>query len=356
MARAMDPHAAWPVPAGIQGELVPLESCTGLAAEWRALECEADGSPFSSWQWVSTWLEHLPAGVRPLLFRARDAHGVVALALLVDCEEKGHARWFGRRSWYLQETGDPVLDEITVEYAGLLARPGTLEGAYRALFEALDGLPRDWRRLHIGTSAQGAAIASALPAGLEASSVQARPCHQVDLDAVRRAPGGYLELLGRSTRSTLRQTLRAYGALGPLRVDTAREPARALEWFDAFEALHTASWQSRGREGCFASPFFARFHRALIARTAASGFAQLSRVTAGEAIVGYLYSLCWRGRLYFYNAGLNYGLLQRHDRPGIAALHTAVQQAAHDGLHVFDFLAGDQDYKRRLATGNVVLH
>lgn len=356
VARATAAQARTSGRPGLRGELLPVERCPGLAAEWTALAQAAECSPFSSWEWVSTWLEQLPREVKPLLFRAHDADGVAALALLVDRGEQGAGRWFGRRSWYLQETGDPELDEITVEYAGLLARPEALDDGYRALFEALARLPPDWRRLRISTSAHGPAIAAALPAGLHAASVESRPCHRVDLDAVRAADGGYAALLGRSTRSTLRQTLRAYEALGPLRVDTAHDPAQALAWFEAFEALHTASWRSRGRAGCFASPFFGRFHRRLLAGTAASGFARLCRVRAGDALVGYLYNLCWQGRLYFYNAGLNYGLLDRHDRPGIAALHTAVDDAAAQGLAAFDFLAGDQDYKRRLATSEATLH
>ena len=343
-------------PQPLSGELLPLEQCPWLAAEWMALERRADCSPFSSWHWVSTWLEQLPPTVRPLVFRAHDSGGVEALGLLVDAGERGGGRVFGRRSWHLQETGDAALDEITIEYAGLLAPDDRLESAYRALFSALGRLPRDWRRLRLSTSAHGDAIAAALPAGMQATSVRARPCYRVDLGAVREAPGGYLEVLGRKSRGALRQTLRAYGALGELRAETTRDPVQALDWFGAFEALHTAYWQSRGVGGCFASDFFGRFHRALLARTAAEGFARMTRVTAGDVLVGYLYNLGWQGRLYYYNAGMNYGRLPRHDRPGIASLYAAVMQAAAEGDQIFDFLAGDQEYKRRLSTGESMLH
>ena len=53
-------------PQPLSGELLPLEQCPWLAAEWMALERRADCSPFSSWHWVSTWLEQLPPTVRPL--------------------------------------------------------------------------------------------------------------------------------------------------------------------------------------------------------------------------------------------------------------------------------------------------
>lgn len=338
----------------LRGELLPLHRCGDLAGDWIALQQEAACSPFSCWDWVSTWLELLPGDVRPLVFRAMDGDRVVALAVLVDAPERGLAGRAGRRCWHIQETGDPVLDEITIEYGGLLARAESMEAAYRALFEVLKTHPGPWRRLCISTSVQAGAVLAALPAGMQGASVCARPSHQVDLAAVRRA-GGHAELLGRSTRSSLRQTLRAYQALGPLRVETATDAETALAWFEDFEDLHTRYWRSRGAGGCFASPFFGRFHRALLERTA-GGFTRLVRVTAGDLLVGYLYNLAWQRGVYYYNGGMNYGALPRHDRPGVVSLHAIVEQAAADGDLVFDFLAGDQDYKRRLSTGSRMLH
>lgn len=354
-ARAAATHEAHPR-SGLRAELRPIAQLAELEQEWTALEAVSECAPFFSWYWVSTWLRELPASVRPLLFRATGPDGVVALALLVAAPERGRTRWFGRHSWHMQETGDAELDEVTVEYGGLLARPGDLADAWSALARLLEGLPRDWRRLRITTSAQGSAIAMALPPGMHAASVRARPCYRVDLEAVRAAPGGYVEVLGRKSRGALRQTLREYAELGPLHAETAADASTALAWFDAFEQLHTRHWQQRGAGGCFSRPFFGRFHRALIARATDDGFVRMTRVKAGDALVGYLYNLGWQGRVYYYNAGMNYGVLRRHDRPGIASLYAAVEQAAAEGVQVFDFLAGDQEYKRRLSTDAVTLH
>lgn len=339
----------------LRGELVPLDACRDLAGDWAALEREVEGSPFTSWHWVSVWLEMLPAGVRPWVFRAFDSRGIVALSLLVDAPERGAGRLFGGRSWYVHETGRASLDEITVEYGGLLAARAEQPAAYRALFETLSR-SRDWRRLRIPTSAHGESIAAGLPSGMQALSVLARPCYRVDLAAVRAAPDGYVGMLGRKTRASLRQALRAYEPLGPLRVDIARDAQEALAWFDGFEELHTRHWNARGEGGCFADAFFGRFHRALVKGGAEDGFVRMTRVSAGTTPIGYLYNLRWRGTVYYYNAGLNYGLLLRNDRPGIVSLYAVVEHAAANGDHALDFLAGDQDYKRRLSTDAVMLH
>lgn len=353
-------RAARPVPrpAGwhAHGELIELERYPDLGVDWTALEVHAQGSPFTSWAWVSAWLRNLPDGVAPLVFRARDGAGLLALALLVPAPEHGVGRLFGRRSLYLQETADPVLDEITIEYAGLLAREGCARPAYAALFQVLSGLRRDWRRLCISTSADAEPVAAALPSALRAASTLARPCHYVDLHRVRSGPGGYEAVLGRKVRASLRQTVRDYSRFGPLRAEVAGDAGTALAWFDALQDLHTRYWHSRGQPGCFASPFFGRFHRDLIGHGTRAGFTRLTRVRAGDEVVGYLYNLGWRDNVYFYNSGLRYGLLEKRDRPGVASLYAAIGQAAAEGCAEFDFLAGDQEYKRRLATGARPLH
>lgn len=355
-AGATQPRERAREPARIHTELLAPDDCHGLERDWTALAEGHGVSPFSSWAWVSTWLRNLPPGVAPRVFRASDQNGVLALGLLASAPERGIGRLFGRHSLLLQETGDAMLDEITIEYAGLLVRDNLHVEAYRALFRHVARLPHDWRRLRIGTTAQATAIAAAIPAGMEAHSTLARPCYNVELAQLRAAEGGYLHVLGRKARGALRQTLRAYDAIGPLSAEVAADTGTALAWFDQLEALHTRYWQSRGKAGCFASPFFGRFHRELIANPANHGLVRITRVTAGDVLVGYLYNLLWNDVVYYYNGGLNYGALPRHDRPGIASLYAAIGHAAAEGHAGFDFLAGEQEYKRRLATGSRAMH
>src|SRR4051812_45706206 len=324
----------------LQAELKAVDNYDALAADWRRLEAHADGSPFTAWPWVSAWLHHLPQGITPLLFRAEDAEGLVALALLVDTRERGVRRIFGGRTLFVQETGDNDLDGITVEYAGLLTRRGREEAAYKALFAKLDGMPR-WYKLRLSASGQAAAILAALPDSLRAFNVRERPSYFVDLAAVRAEGGDYLAKIGSNTRSGLRRTRRHYEARGPLRIEVATETQQALDWLDEVRLLHERYWRSKNKPGSFASAFFVAFHEHLVRENTRSGFTHLVRVMAGDLVVGYLYNLVWRGDVYFYNAGLNYGALDRkQDRPGFLALLLAIEKYQRDGLRNYDFLAG----------------
>ncbi len=342
--------------SAVRAELVAVDAYPGLAADWIRLESRADASPFTSWSWVSTWLALLPATCRPLVFRACDESGVFALALLFKAPERGVGRLFGSHSLLVQETGDASIDQVTIEYAGLLVRTGAETAGYKALFEAIRRLGRGWRRLRISATAHADAIVSALPASLDAASVDARPSYFVDLAALRAEGRSYHASLGANIRGSLNQTRRGYGAHGELHAEVAEDASTALAWLEEMAALHTSYWNSKGKPGSFSSPFFCRFHRSLVGAGAATGFTRMTRVSAGPLTVGYVYNLAWRDRIYYYNSGLNYGALPKHDRPGLAALHATIEQALREGWSHFDFLAGAQEYKRRLATDARRLH
>lgn len=353
---AADVPGAGGAPGEIRGEWLELSQYPGLAGDWTSLQAQADGSTFNSWGWVSTWLEQLPARVVPRVFRARDADGVLALALAVEKPERWPVRLFGRGSLLLQETGDSMLDEVSIEYTGLLARRGAEDAAYRSLFSTLQGQWAGWRRFRMTATAEAPRISAALPASLRAYCVHSAPAYRVDLDALRARGESHVSSLGRNARHNLGQTRRAYQAHGPLRVDVAGDAATALEWLEAMRVLHERRWQGRGKAGAFASPFFHAFHRAMVQRHHADGLVQLVRVSAGAVHVAYFYLLCWRRTLYFYNCGLNYGAVPRYDSPGALGLSVLIQHALEQGYDAFDFLAGAQDYKRRLATGHRMLN
>jgi CelD/BcsL family acetyltransferase involved in cellulose biosynthesis len=339
----------------IAAELVPLADYADLASDWRALEAVADGSPFMAWPWVSTWLHNLPPEIRTNVFRARDADGVIALALLTEASGRGLRSLLGGTSLLLQETGDNDMDEITIEYAGLLARRGAESQGYAALFRTLTESPR-WQNLRISASPHAREIVTALPANARAYSVHEGPSYLADLAGMRADGTDYISVLGSSTRYGLRRTRRAYEAHGEVRADIATDPAQALDWLHELRELHQRYWVGKGKRGSFGSTFFAAFHEDLVRENTTNGFTQLVRISAGSLIVGYLYNLKWRNQVYFYNAGLNYGAVPRQDRPGYLAHLVAIEKYLEDGVDTYDFLAGEGDYKRLMSTHKRMLN
>src|SRR6185503_947791 len=123
----------------------------------------------------------------------------------------------------------------------------------------------------------------------------------VDLEAVRTVEGGYDALLPASTRTHLRRTR---GLLGELEVEVATEEAHALAIYEELLRLHEKRWLARGLRGAFSEPWFENFHRNLIVKRFAHGEIQLVRISSGNSTLGCLYNLVSRGRVTFYQCGL----------------------------------------------------
>ena len=311
-----------------------------LGAAWRGLEGMAGASPFQRWSWIGC-----RAGERypdPVLVQAHRGSGLVGLMLL---NRRGGRLW-------LHESGDPALDSIYIEHNGPLALPGPDRGAVLAgLLRCALGDPAGCRGGAVLSGVDGAVLAAARGAG-GAAAHQARAAPFVDLSAIP-AGADYLGTLSRNTRQQLRRSARAYGVA---RLDRAETATQALDYLDALAALHTASWQARGKPGAFAQPAFLRFHRELVAHGAPAGEVDLLRISAGPGVAGYLYNLRANGRVCAYQGGFDYAGAPAHGKPGLLCHHLAIEAAHAAGDAAYDFLGGDGRYKDSLANAHATLH
>ena len=177
-------------------------------------------------------------------------------------------------------------------------------------------------------------------------------CHYVDLEALRRSGGEYLGLLGSHTRYNVRRSIREYEKLGPLVLESAASPEQASAFLSGLRQLHQAYWQQKGLPGSFANPFFNEFHAELIRSHFAEGAIQLLRMSAGKAVLGYLYNFVDQGRVYNYQSGYDYELCpKQYSRPGFVTHVYAVEFNRTAGHHIYDFMAGDSEYKQTLGLG-----
>ena len=330
--------------------LHPLSDPARLEADWQALQGRADHGFFTSWAWVGTWLRHLPAGVDVQVLEARDGGEIQGLGLLT----RGRARVFKALSvpcWRLMNTGVTEVDDLVVEYNDVLVARHQGQPLRQAMLQALvqhSGMAR--LELSHATPALAEAAAQ-LPRAICRQPTDIT-CHAVDLQAVRDAgDAGYLSLLSANTRAQTRRSLNAYAKLGALRCDVAADAQQGLAWLDELKALHTATWDERGEASSFAHSAFAdRFHRDLLGQHLASGGTQLLRLSAGGHTLGFLYTFVCQGQVLYYQSGFRYGLLPKHDKPGVACHVLAVEHYARQGLREYNFMGGQYRYKASLAT------
>ncbi len=325
--------------------LAPAGDLAGVESFWRQLESRAAAPFFRSWTWVGCLAEERFPD--PFLLRAERGGRLVGLALL-----NRHGRPLLRRL-SLTEAGDGVLDAPFVEHNGPLLARGEGAATQAAMIRAALAAP-GVAGLRL-SGVEPSLLLAAEESGAVLARVQERRAPLIRLDSLRRTEGGYLSVLSANTRQQLRRSSRRYAAAGPLVLERAETVPEALTWLDALVDLHGAAWRARGQRGAFADPFMLRFHRALVARGVPRGEVDLLRATAGERTIGYLYNFRRGGHVCAYQSGFDYALPDPQAKPGLTCHHLAIERALAAGDDTYDFLGGDDRYKRSLATDAVTL-
>lgn len=312
---------------------------------WRALEQTARPCFFLSWGWMETWLACLDADERPSLAVVRDPAPVAAF-FLAHRRERRHVA-FPSRAVYVNTSGIPARDELCVEHNAIL-RAAESKLTFAEILELLDREDGGrWDELFMpGVDRDELAQFGPVGSRYRMKIDREAPAPYVDLAKVRDTEGGYLSLLSSSTRGQLR---RARRKVSPLEIEIARDERHAMDIYNELVRLHGQRWHQRGEQGAFADPWFDQFHRRLIAHRLPHGEIQLVRVRSGAATIGCLYNFVYRGRVLFYQSGLE-RFADPHIKPGYLCHAAAIEHGAAAGLDVYDLLAGDARYKHSLAT------
>lgn len=122
-----------------------------------------------------------------------------------------------------------------------------------------------------------------------------------------------------------------------------------MDIFNEMISLQQKVWVSRGKGGSSSNSFFYDFHKNIIEKRFVHGEIQLLRVKAGSENLACLNNLVYKKKVFAYQSGINYHSDSRF-KPGVLAHLAAIVYNSKLGDISFDFLAGEDLYKKRLAT------
>lgn len=317
-----------------------------VSAIWADL---AEHSPYTTFftapEWVATWLtvfgSTLPVEI--LVFR-EGARSVGVCLIIRRTLQRGP---FRVRCVFLNTAGEDEGDGPVIEFNNILCLAGSEQGVSMALVAHINTRP--WDEIWLNGFCQGPpldALHEAWSGIPRHRRVMAN--YYVDLTKLRNPNVPYETVLGSKDRARLRQNFRFYGHT---EVTVPQDVDGALAVFRELGDLHTTSWERRNETGAFRSRVFRAFHESLIRRCVGINGIQLVRVQATEGLIGILYNMIYRGKVYFYQSGLVYSSNKRV-RPGFVTLARAVQYCVeHPELREFHFMAGGDHYKQPMATG-----
>lgn len=327
--------------------LPPLET---LQTVWRDLQGRADSSFFVSWAWIGRWLAHLPAHIPRSLLRVETQGRLVGLAIVCKHSQTRRGLPGKSRGLYINCTGDPQLDELTIEYNGVMTESGLEAPVLRA---ALAHFAREpgWDEVFLNGWERVDILDDSLLGSSDMRLIERRRhrCYRVDLRNLRDSNRQYVDTLPRKIRYNLRRALREAEQLGGLAFDLAASPEEASQFLEELKRLHQKTWVGRGHQGSFANQFFSAFHADLVAHSWNEDIVQLVRLRVGGTAVGYVYNFVYRGRVYNYQSGFDFAFSSVAAwRPGVVCHARAIELSCERGLDVYDFMAGDHAYKKEL--------
>ena len=327
-------------------EVADLEQAGRL---WTSLQTRSQHSFFTSWGWIGCWLSQLPVAIRPHLLVAESQSEVVGLGF-VGRQRIRRGKIISSNALFLHETGELVYDSLTIEHNGFLVERGLEEPVHRAIINFLCDECPAWDELFL----PGIDVESPLAQVIQEQRpdarfriVKQRPCYMIDLVKLESSGKDFCSSLGSSTRASVRKSMRLYEERGPLTMITARDVDEAICFFDELQALHCASWETRGDSGAFSHTWLDGFHRRLIETRFSYGEIQLLQFKAGTQTIGCLYNFVLDGHVAFYQSGFQYEENAKL-KPGLVCHTLAIDFNREQGAHTYDLLAGDSQYKRSL--------
>jgi CelD/BcsL family acetyltransferase involved in cellulose biosynthesis len=295
-----------------------------------------------SWDWTEVWLDHFGDIVgHDFLVVTQD--GVPCAVLIL-------TRGVGRRrsriplsTLHVGTAGEPEQDTIYVEYNRVLVVPEMRQDVARSVLAAIQE-DDSWDELHL----DGFAPEDADPFLAADPKLKPRfePCPTVDLKLADKQSGDIVSTLTSNTRYQIRRSIRAFG---DVQSEWAETTDQALDILDELARLHQKRWGEAGRPGVFSSARFVEFHRALVKRLFPKGLILLYRVRSPLGTIGCLYSFIERSNVLSYQLGLA-RFADNKMKPGFVTHALCMQSSYERGLADYNFLAGDDPWKRELAT------
>ena len=305
--------------------LITSEDFDALAPEWAALFSRVAGAPpFLHPNWHRVWTQHFGRETAP-----------VFLSIRRDAELVGVAAFDMHRE-AARELGDPNVRD----YGGPLA----LAGEERAVAEGiLEWLREDLTpRLTFWGLPAEAPMTAAIPeaAGASGWSIERIAESTAPVVELPQDFESFVAALSKHDRHELRRKLRHLAAAGSVQFESVTEPGDTMG--DLFRLMRI----SRGDKDEFLTPAMEAFFREIADVFSALGMLRLGCLRLDGEVAAMTMSFETGGTTYLYNSG--YDPAHANLAVGLASKAYAIRDAIERGQTRFDFLRGDEDYKRRL--------
>lgn len=311
-----------------------------LQTEWETLHNNSrSDSLFCTWAWMTHWFHYGGHNDAVLwLFTARDDGTLVGVAplMLVHHDE---ARGVGWRQLEFLSASAPV------DHWDFIVESGREPDVTPALLNEIKRYGGKYDVLE---------LRNILPDSPNLPYIRAAgiPWEETDGHMTPRLPlpddfDAYFEntLSGnkrQKQRRYVRKVNKEYGEDG-WRFEVIEDAERVEPAMQTMMTHHQAKWEALGEPGAFGTPEQVAFHMGLAKKFFERGWLRLYQLTFGDEVAGVVYAFSYRGRVYYFNSGMNYALDKL--QPGHIIHEMIIRDSIARGEREYDFMWGDEQYK-----------
>ncbi|MCU1339592.1 MAG: hypothetical protein JWO19_5173 [Bryobacterales bacterium] len=307
--------------------ILTIQALSALQDEWTALyERVPDAAPFQHPGWLLPWWEKFGSG-ELISFGVRHEDRLVAMAPLFL-----HV-WLGRRQ--VTFLGNGVSDRLE-----FLAEPCWRDAAIRMVLQCLAGERNRWDVCDLQDLPPSFSLPCPPPDGVQHLVSSSSVCSHSVLPPTREE---FERALPHRFSRNLRRCREELNLAGEVEFQNVQSDAEFGIALDALFALRSARWETRAPDVSLSGKIEA-FHRDAAGRLWKAGKVRLFLLLVDKRPVAALYGFLDKQRFSYYFSGFD--PCWSRFSPGSLLLKYAIAQSIEEGARRFDFLRGDEPYKR----------
>lgn len=324
----------------------PITDRVAFLASWEALyKHSSNAGFFHSQAWMGAWLAGASENDELHCIEAR-LNGVLMGLGVVSFSR----RLLGMREAWFHEFADPARNAVYPEYVDFLIGDDAPEETRHNMAAAL--LDQVWNVDSVVFRNVTPPLTASLRAAAAAHNVSCRVLRDQPVYLCRLDHDDFISTLSKSLQTKIRRAMKLYEASGPLTAYIARTAAEKTDAWVSLIQLHSEAWREKGGGSVFENPQFIAFHERL--QTNAPETVQFFVARNGDETIAVLYNFVHEKQILNYQSGFKFEKDNRMT-PGFVAHALAASAYKEAGFEVYNLLAGEADYKKRLGTESVKL-
>jgi hypothetical protein len=316
-----------------------------LAQKWVRLQGKANSSAFIGWFWVKQWLAQKNLSTHNCLcVEVMQGQDTVGLALF-GIKTKRVFWGLSFNQYFLHKSGNNKEDQTWIEHNSFLLHKDYEQQLSNEICQALAKI-QSIDDIKIGLSSPHF-IDTLNFTGFKFRTELSSPGYLANLAGFTTLDD-YLASLSKNTRSHIKRSIKLLNEQNPLRLVLAKDSAEKDTVLKNIADLHRIKWRSTVYGSGFDNPCFYNFHQGLIQDEHSAQNCRLYTLYQNDIALGHVYLLTQGDRWSFYLSALHFSDDNRI-KVGLVIHCLVIEQAIKEGIRVYDFLAGEAQYKNSLS-------